>query len=117
MIHADAERVQQCLAALVENALKFSDGAVQLAVTASSDAVSLHVRDQGPGIPEAERSQVLERFVRGSTAIGTRGSGIGMATAKELMQAMQGELVIGDAPGGGADMQLRFRIFDRPPAP
>ena len=117
MIHADAERVQQCLAALVENALKFSDGAVQLAVTASSDAVSLHVRDQGPGIPEAERSQVLERFVRGSTAIGTRGSGIGLATVVLLIQAMQGELVIGDAPGGGADMQLRFRISDHPPAP
>ena len=117
MIHADAERVQQCLAALVENALKFSDGAVQLAVTASSDAVSLHVRDQGPGIPEAERSQVLERFVRGSTAIGTRGSGIGLATVVLLIQAMQGELVIADASGGGADMQLRFRIFDRPPAP
>ena len=117
MIHADAERVQQCLAALVENALKFSDGAVQLALTTSSDAVSLHVRDQGPGIPEAERTQVLERFVRGSTAIGTRGSGIGLATVVLLMQAMQGELLIGDAPGGGADMQLRFTISDCPPAP
>ena len=66
---------------------------------------------------QAERNQVLERFVRGSTAIGTRGSGIGLATVVLLIQAMQGELVIGDAPGGGADMQLRFRIFDRPPAP
>ena len=117
MIHADAERVQQCLAALVENALKFSDGAVQLAVTASSDAVSLHVRDQGSGIPEAERTQVLERFVRGSTAIGTRGSGIGLATVSLLMEAMQGELRIGDAHGGGADMQLRFKLSDRLPAP
>ena len=117
MIHADAERVQQCLAALVENALKFSDGGVQLAVTASSDAVSLHVRDQGPGIPDAERSQVLERFARGSTAIGTRGSGIGLATVVLLMQAMLAELVIADANGGGADMQLRFRISARPPGP
>ena len=117
LINADAERVQQCLAALVDNALRYSPGIVQLALSASGDGVSLHVTDQGPGIPEAERAQVLERFVRGSTAIGTRGSGIGLATVSLLMEAMQGELRIGDAPGGGADMRLRFRLSDRPHAP
>ena len=116
-ITADAERLQQCLAALVDNALRYSSGAVQLAVSALDDSVTLHVRDQGPGIPEGERAQVFERFVRGSTSIGTRGSGIGLATVKLLMEAMQGELWIGDAQGGGADLQLRFRTSDRPPAP
>ena len=116
-ITADAERLQQCLAALVDNALRYSSGAVQLAVSALDDSVTVHVRDQGPGIPEAERAQVLERFVRGSTAIGTRGIGIGLATVSLLMEAMQGELRIGDAPEGGADLQLRFKLSDRPPAP
>ena len=116
-ITADAERLQQCLAALVDNALRYSTGAVQLAVSASDDSVILHVIDQGPGIPEAECAQVLQRFVRGSTSIGTRGSGIGLATVNLLMDAMQGELLIGDAPGGGADLQLRFKTSDRPPAP
>ena len=116
-ITVDPERVQQCLAALVENALKFSEGPVQLAVSASSDAVTLHVRDQGTGIPKDERNQVLERFVRGSTAVGTRGSGIGLATVTLLMGAMDGDLLIGNALGGGADMQLRFKPSDRPPAP
>ena len=116
-INADAERVQQCLAALVDNALRYSPGIVQLALSASGDGVSLHVTDQGPGIPEAERDQVLQRFVRGSTAIGTRGSGIGLATVSLLMEAMQGELRIGDAHGSGADMQLRFKLSDRPPEP
>ena len=60
---------------------------------------------------------MLQRFVRGSTAIGTRGSGIGLATVSLLMEAMQGELRIGDAHGSGADMQLRFKLSDRPPAP
>ena len=116
-ITADAERLQQCLAALVDNALRYSAGEVQLAVSCSYDGVALHVRDQGPGIPEPERAQVLERFVRGSTAIGTRGSGIGLATVNLLMEAMHGELLIGDAPGGGADMQLRFKLWDHPPVP
>ena len=113
-IKADAERLQQCLAALVDNALRYSTGDVQLAVSASGDSVILHVRDQGPGIPEGERAQVLERFVRGSTSIGTRGSGIGLATVNLLMEAMQGELLISEVPGGGADMQLCFRSSARP---
>ena len=116
-ITADPERLQQCFASLVDNAVRYSVGAVYLAVSASDDSVILHVRDQGPGIPEQERAQVLERFVRGSTSIGTRGSGIGLATVKLLMEAMQGELLIADALGGGADMQLRFKISDRLPAP
>ena len=116
-ITADPERLQQCLAALVDNAVRYSAGAVHLAVSASDDSVILHVRDQGPGIPEEERIQVLERFVRGSTAIGTRGSGIGLATVQLLVEAMQGELLIGEAPEGGADLQLCFRISDLPPAP
>ena len=116
-ITADAERLQQCLAALVDNALKYSAGEVELAVSAAGDGVTLHVCDQGPGIPEGERAQVLERFVRGSTSIGTRGSGIGLATVKLLMEAMQGELLTADAPGGGADLQLRFRILDPQLAP
>lgn len=116
-IRADADRVHQCLAALVDNALRYSDGFVQLGVSASPNGITLHVRDQGPGIPVAERDPVLERFSRGSTASGTQGSGLGLAIVNDLMRAMQGELLIGDAPGGGADMQLRFRISDRPPAP
>ena len=116
-ICADADRVQQCLAALVDNALRYSEGPVQLAVSAPPTGVTLHVRDQGPGIPMPERDQVLERFARGSTATGTQGSGLGLAIVHDLMRAMRGQLVIAEAPGAGADMQLRFRISARPPAP
>ena len=114
---ADEERLQQCLAALVDNALRYSTGSVQLAVSVLEGGVTLHVRDQGPGIPLEERGQVLERFVRGTTSIGTRGSGIGLATVRLLMQAMGGDLQIADASGGGADMQMCFKTSDRPPAP
>ena len=116
-IRADADRVHQCLAGLVDNALRYSEGFVQLGVSASPNGVTLHVRDQGPGIPVAERDQVLERFARGSTATGTQGSGLGLAIVNDLMRAMQAELLIGDAPGGGADLQLRFRLSAPPPVP
>ena len=116
-IRADADRVHQCLAALVENALRYSEGFVQLGVSSSPNGVILRVRDQGPGIPSDERDQALERFVRGSMASGTQGSGLGLAIVHDLMRAMQGELRIGDAPGGGADLQLRFRLSAPPPVP
>ena len=116
-IRADADRVHQCLAALVDNALRYSEGFVQLGLSASPNGVTLHVRDQGAGIPVAECDQVLERFARGSTATGTQGSGLGLAIVNDLMRAMQAELVIEEAPGAGADMQLRFRTSARPPAP
>ena len=115
LIHVDPQRLQQCFAALVDNALKFSTAAVTLSVELAQASVVFHVIDSGPGIPKQERESVLERFARGSSSIGTRGSGIGLATVVLLMQAMQADLLIADAPGGGADMQLRFRALDRPP--
>ena len=75
------------------------------------DQMVLHVIDQGPGIAVDERDLVLRRFKRGSTAVGTQGSGIGLALADQLMRAMQGDLVIADADGGGADLQLRFKLW------
>ena len=116
-IRADADRLHQCLAALVDNALRYADGYVQLGVSASPMAVTLHVRDQGPGIPFSERDQVMERFVRGSTSSGSQGSGLGLAIVNDLMRAMRAELVIEQTPGGGTDVQLRFKNSDRPPSP
>ena len=49
-IHADPDRLQQCLAALVENAIAYPSGAIQLFVTAEPEQIVLHVQDQGPGI-------------------------------------------------------------------
>ena len=114
LIDVDRQRLQQCFAALVDNALKFSSDPVTLSVELAQGTVLFHVIDSGPGIPMQERRSVLERFARGSSSVGTRGSGIGLPTVNLLMDAMQGELVIADAPGGGADMQLRFRALDRP---
>ena len=113
-IAADPQRLQECLLALVDNALAYSDGSVQL--SASSECreqqrwLVLHVLDRGPGISLGERSQVLRRFARGSSSVGTRGSGIGLAVVQELITAMGAELVIADRAGGGADLGLVFRV-------
>lgn len=109
---ADSARVQQCLQALIHNALLYSSGVVRLQTEQSGGGSILHVIDQGDGIAEVDRSVLLQRFKRGVNSAGTRGMGIGLALVYELMQVMQGELLINDAEGGGADMQLRFRLAE-----
>jgi two-component system, OmpR family, sensor kinase len=119
----DPERLQQCLAALIENALHYSPKPlpVTLAADQQSDSLVLHVRDQGPGVEAGEREAIFERFARGSASINSsnRGSGIGLAVVRLLMEAMGGSVQVADAPGGGADFQLHLplvRSLEVPPS-
>ena len=110
----DPERLQQCLAALIENALHYSPTPlpVTLAADQQAEALVLHVRDQGPGVDPSERDAIFGRFARGSAAINanSRGSGIGLAVVRLLMEAMGGSVQVADAPGGGADFQLHLPL-------
>ena len=110
----DPERLQQCLAALIDNALHYSPAPrpVTLAASRQGEALVLHVRDQGPGVDPEERQRIFERFVRGRAAINadSRGSGIGLSVVRLLMEAMGGSVVAADAPGGGADFQLHLPL-------
>ncbi|MEC8440945.1 MAG: HAMP domain-containing sensor histidine kinase [Cyanobacteriota bacterium] len=117
LIQVDQDRLQQCLASLIDNAMAYGVGPILLWAESIGGHVVLHVQDHGPGIPEPERFKVVQRFQRGSTASGTRGSGLGLALVQQLVVLMSGELRIADAAGGGADLQLWFRASDLPPEP
>ena len=116
-VSADPERLSQCLSNLVENALKYSPASQPVELRLSSDAheVVLHVRDHGSGVPEAERERIFGRFVRGSSSAEVSGHGIGLAVVQTLMERMGGRALVADAPGGGADFQLRLPVEADPP--
>lgn len=118
----DPDRIQQCLTALVDNALNYSppESPISLGSSRAGDgSLVLHVGDVGPGVPMAERERIFERFVRGEAAAGgtVRGSGIGLAMVQLLMVAMGGRVEVADAAGGGADFQLHLPAFNPAEAP
>ena len=115
---ADPARLQQCLSALIDNALRYSaaPASVDLSVDTVDDGLVLHVRDHGPGVPPDEQQRIFERFVRGTTARDTRGSGLGLAIVRLLVEAMHGRVSVVHASGGGSDFQLWLRPAAGPPS-
>lgn len=105
-------RLREVLDALLDNAVRYTPrgGSVFLSARADGRAVVLEVADTGPGVPEAERARIFERFARGSAAevAGQPGSGLGLAIVKALVEAEGGSVSVGARPGGGAVFSCRF---------
>lgn len=89
---------------LADNAARHATSMVAFAVAEQDGVVTLTVDDDGPGIPPAERTRVLDRFVRlgDARARDDGGSGLGLAIVAELVAAHGGAVVITEAPLGGA---------------
>jgi two-component system sensor histidine kinase PrrB len=81
---------------------------VSLSLATRDGEVELSVADAGPGIPEAERAAVLDRFSRGSSASGV-GSGLGLALVAQQAELHGGEVSIGRGEAGGALVAVRLR--------
>jgi two-component system phosphate regulon sensor histidine kinase PhoR len=110
----DPLRLHQVIENLVSNALKFSppDGHVWLTVRVTDQGQTWAVRDQGPGIPEAEQGRIFERFYRAQAAKAKPGTGLGLAIVKHLCRLMGGEVTVESMAGEGAV----FRVM-LPPQP
>ncbi len=103
---ADADRLQQVLFNLVENAIKYgrSAGRVSIGAKARSESeVEIWVRNDGPGIPPESRERVFERFYRVDRARSaeTGGTGLGLSIVKHIVQAHGGEVGVSSEPGKG----------------
>lgn len=110
MAQVDAEKIRRILANLFGNAFKFTppDGRISVTLSEEGDAACLEVRDSGPGVPEALREAVFDRFRQadGGAARSMGGTGLGLAIVKEFVQLHQGSVTLDGGPEGGA----RFRI-------
>ena len=112
MIEGDASRLAQVLRNLIDNAISFSPagGTVALSVAVAGDSAELSVRDEGPGVPPANRRDIFRRFYseRPEGEDFGRHSGLGLSIAAAIVQAHGGQILVEDAPGGGALFRVRL---------
>ncbi len=102
MSFGDAALIQQAVANLVDNAVKFSPsgGAASLSARLLGGGLEIAVTDHGPGIPTEDRQKATQRFYRGETARHTPGSGLGLALVQAVAQLHGGVLRLEDAEPG-----------------
>jgi two-component system sensor histidine kinase KdpD len=102
---ADPEFVQQVVKQFVENALKYSPEGSPLSVSAAlkSGKIVIGVADRGPGIEENERARIFDKFFRGRRhRFETKGTGMGLAIAKGIVEAHGERIWVESEPGQGA---------------
>lgn len=105
-VAGDPVLLHHILTNLIDNALRHATNSVTLGARLGADAVLLNVSDDGPGVPEAERSGIFERFMRIEGSDRTSGSGLGLAIVKGFADAMGMTVTVDATPSGGACFTL-----------
>ena len=111
LVRADATLIEQAIGNVIGNAVAHTPAAshVVLDATVATDAVSLRVTDNGPGIPQNRLSQVFEKFVKGAEvrqADGSQGTGLGLAITKGIMEAHGGGIAAESPVDGGRGVRF-----------
>ena len=93
-------------------------GRVDVGVAIDGGRAMLSVRDSGPGIPEADRERVFDRFVRGGVTTGAvRGSGLGLSIVKRIAERHGANIAVGAGlDGAGVGISVRFPAAETAPA-
>lgn len=106
VVTGDPEALTRAVSNLLDNAGKWSpaDGVVHVRLR---DA-ALEIRDEGPGIDDADLPRIFERFYRGSRSASVPGSGLGLAIVRQVMASHGGQVRARSGPGGGATFTATF---------
>ncbi len=121
----DADRVRQVVGRLVGNAVKFTErGEVKVRVGALAEAagavlVEVEVADTGPGLSREAAGRIFEPFSQGDASPARRhgGAGLGLAIARQVAAAMDGDILLDTEPGRGSSFRLVARFATAPAAP
>ncbi|WP_296126111.1 sensor histidine kinase KdpD [Pseudomonas sp. Ga0074129] len=119
LLYVHAALIEQALVNVLENAARFSPPHGRLCVAIEADAEELRfiVSDQGPGIPEHERSKIFNMFytaARGDR--GGQGTGLGLAICQGMLGAHGGRVTVGEGLDGlGASLTLHLPLHAQPP--
>ena len=111
-VWVDADMVQMVISHLLENALKYSRSGSPVSVQAqlSEGRVIVSVADEGPGIAADEQSRIFEKFYRGKNDRNLKGTGMGLAIAREIMAAHGQQIWVVSQPGKGSEFFLSLPL-------
>jgi two-component system sensor histidine kinase BaeS len=119
-VHWDADRIEQLLANLMENSLRYTDapGQIRIGLQQAGDAVQLVVEDSAPGVPADQWPQLFEPLYRGDAARARLhgGSGLGLAICEAIARAHGGQLGASASALGGLCITATLPLNARAPA-
>lgn len=109
-VSGDPRGLRHVVRNLTDNADQHAGSTVRLALGQWDDQVVLTVEDDGPGVPEAERVRIFDRFIRLEQARdrSSGGSGLGLAIVRAIVDAHGGTVEVADSPLGGARFEVRL---------
>jgi two-component system sensor histidine kinase KdpD len=104
LVEFDATLIERVLYNLLENAGKYTPAGsvVRIAAEVSGDELLVAVSDDGPGVPQAQREAIFDKFTRGSRESATPGVGLGLAISRAIVEAHGGKIWVEDNAGKGA---------------
>jgi two-component system osmolarity sensor histidine kinase EnvZ len=111
MVEAGPLALQQIVANLIQNAQRYGDGALEIALECTPRLARIVVRDDGPGIPEDQLEKVFRPFYRleASRAQATGGTGLGLAIVRQLAETNGWKVTLTNRPKGGLEAALEIR--------
>jgi two-component system, OmpR family, sensor histidine kinase MtrB len=104
----DRRRYEQVLRNLVDNATKYGDGVVAVRISGGLGKIVISVDDAGPGVGDAERQRIFERFSRGRASHDVPGTGLGLSLAADQARTMGASVAVSRSPDGGARFSVRL---------
>ncbi|MFJ2031105.1 sensor histidine kinase [Streptosporangium sp. NPDC087985] len=109
-VTGDRKALVRMVRNLVDNAVRHTRTMVTLVVRPDGDTAVVEVADDGPGVPEADRERIFDRFVRVDMARDREagGAGLGLAIVAEIARRHRAEVEVADSPGGGALFRVRL---------
>lgn len=111
--HCDKERISQVLGILLDNAISYSSPGqtIEMGAKVLPQKLAFFVIDHGPGIADAEKAKVFERFYSGDPSrTGKSHFGLGLSISQEIVRLHHGTIRLTDTPGGGCTFEIVLSI-------
>jgi two-component system sensor histidine kinase KdpD len=115
LVPCDAILLEQVFINLVENAVKYSSGAIEIRATPGTGEVAIDVSDRGPGIATGEEERIFDKFHRTAHEGGREGVGLGLTICRAIVSAHGGRIWALNRQGGGATFRFTLPLDGAPP--